>query len=80
MNITIPASALFTLEHGQWSEDQGLNPWHVDTLERTIRKNRQDCIDNRTGPNKWQLVFLGTSEECFAELERLKAEIIHDRL
>lgn len=63
---------LYTLEHSQWSENEGLFPWHVTSLDEAIERNLQDCFHNNRGPNKWQIVgVFGTLEECTVAMNRL---------
>jgi hypothetical protein len=63
---------LYTLEHSQWSQDQGLFAWHITTLEEAIERNLQDYFHNNRGPNKWQVVgVFGTLEECATAMDKL---------
>ena len=66
---------LYTLEHSQWSADQGLFPWHITSLEEAIECNLQDLFHNNRGANKWQIVgVFGTVEECTAAMDNLNHE------
>lgn len=66
---------LYTLEHSQWSQDQGLFAWHITTLEEAIERNLQDCFHNNRGPNKWQIVgVFKTTQECTAAMDNLITE------
>ena len=63
---------LYTLEHSQWSENEGLFPWHITSLKEAVEYNLQDCFHNNRGPNKWQIVgVFRTVEECTAAMDKL---------
>jgi len=74
---------LYTLEHSQWSENQGLFPWHITSLKEAVEFNLQDFFHNNRGPNKWQIVgVFGTLEECTAAMDKLideKAVMLRQR-
>lgn len=55
---------LWTLEHSQYSEDNKLFPFHVQTLKETVEDNMRDYLHNNRGQNKWQVIFVGTQEQC----------------
>ena len=65
---------LWTLEFSQYGEDCALYPWHITTLTDALRKNQQDCLYNHRGPNKWQLVHIGSFVDCVQVMEKLAAE------
>lgn len=55
---------LCCLEYSEHSSVNGLFPWHVGTLDDAIENNIRDMFYNNRGPNKWQIVWVGTAEEC----------------
>jgi hypothetical protein len=65
---------LYTLEHSQYSEDSGAYPFHVGTFTDAVKLNLQDYFYNNRGANKWQILYIGTREECFDMLEHFEAK------
>lgn len=55
---------LYCLEYSEHLSVNGLFSWHVGTLDDAIQHNIQDMFYNNRGPNKWQIVWVGTAEEC----------------
>lgn len=62
---------LWSLEHSQYSEDEGKYPWHIGLLKTAIESNLTDCQHNNRKENKWQIVFIGSVEECQKACEAL---------
>ena len=52
------------LEFSQHSADNGKFPWHVERLRSAVEKNASDAIFNNRGMNKWQIVLIGSFDEC----------------
>lgn len=66
---------LYTLEYSRYSEQNKMSPWHIDTLDRTLKKNMEDCITGRTGKNVWMVIMVGTHQQCkdaLYAMERIK--------
>lgn len=72
---------LWALEHSQYSENNGLYAWHIAPLKNAIEHNLRDCQHNNRGPNKWQIVYIGSSfdlcKKACDELRLLKKEKHH---
>jgi hypothetical protein len=72
MNIKFPESSdVYSLEHSQYSEDVGMFPFHIGPLGSALRDNLQDCHYNNRKENKWQMLFIGSQEDCHKVMERL---------
>lgn len=65
---------LYTLEHSQYSEDTGIFPFHIAPINRTVKRNLIDCRDNHRKKNKWQLIFVGSFEDCTKLMNHLLLE------
>jgi hypothetical protein len=61
----------YCLEHSQYSEDTGLFPFHIQELVYTVEDNMKDYARNSRGQNKWQVIFIGTYDECHDFASRL---------
>jgi hypothetical protein len=57
----------WVLEYSEPSYKQGMYPFHVTT--------RKDSANRGEGALKWKVVFRGSCEECFAELEKRERRI-----
>jgi hypothetical protein len=57
------------LEYSRHSEDMNGFPFHIGTLETAVKKNLMDYYENNRGQNKWQIIFIGTYDECQKVLE-----------
>ena len=60
----IPKRELYSLEHSQYSEDAGGFAFHIGELNDAIEKNLQDCFYNNRKGNKWQIIYIGTQNNC----------------
>ena len=54
----------YSLEFSQYSENQVRYPYHVGPLHDAVEHNLIDFYHNNRGENKWQIIFIGTFEEC----------------
>lgn len=66
---------LYSLEYSEHSAARGKFPWHVARIARAVRENVEDLFQERRGPNKWQIVFVGTQEECQRALKEFSEEL-----
>ena len=62
---------IWVLEHSQHSEDAGMFPFTVTTLDDALSKNREDFWHNNRGANKWQILTSGSAEHCYEQMEKL---------
>lgn len=60
---------LWAVEHCQHHEDTGGYPFHGGELEKALEGSMRDIHYNNRGLNKWQLVFIGTEQECHTRHE-----------
>ena len=64
-------SELYSLEHSQYSEECGTFPFHITTLGSAANDGMEDLLYNTRGPNKWQVIFTGTWDECYQTMRRV---------
>ena len=55
---------VYALEFSQYLHEKNGYPFMLDNISSTIKKNVHDMYHNERGNNKWQLVFIGSYEEC----------------
>lgn len=61
---------LYCLEYSEYSSHHGY-PWHIGTLFDATENNLQDFYWNNRQENKWQIVFVGSQNDCSLELDDL---------
>lgn len=72
MNIKFPESSdVYSLEHSQYSEDVRMFPFHIGPLGSALRDNLQDYRYNNRKENKWQMLFIGSQEDCHKVMDEL---------
>ena len=64
-------SGLWAVEHSQYSEDKKMYPFHLAPIEHTCKRNLVDCFHNHRRENKWQLIFVGTLDDCSRVIDGL---------
>jgi len=69
---------LWCLEHSQYLEDWGRYPFHVGPLCSALEDNMEDCLYNYREANKFQLIFIGTKNQCATQAAEL-GEFIQDK-
>jgi hypothetical protein len=65
---------LWGIEYSWYSENNGMYPLHIDYLHRIVLANMNDFWSNRRGDNKWQIICIGTYEECSKIIDALHSE------
>ena len=60
---------LWVVMHSQYSEDSDMYPYHIGPLKAEVDLNFKDSLHNHRGPNKWQIVHVGTRGNCVEFLE-----------
>lgn len=62
---------IYSLEHSQYSEDRKHFPFHIGPLSDAIKHNLQDYRYNNRGQNKWQIIFVGSIQDCYRAMNTL---------
>lgn len=68
-------NSFYALEYSQYSMDNDMYPFHIDTLSKAIKGNLADCLCNNRKENKWQIIYIGTEEGCYKMLETVKQRL-----
>jgi hypothetical protein len=71
-------NTMYCVEHSQNSEDHQRFSLHVGTLAKALESNIRDFHQNNRKDNKWQILFVGEREQCYAIVEEFE-EIVRDR-
>ncbi len=67
---------VYCVEYSEYSNKNGMFPFHVGPLDSAIKKNLRDFWHNSRGDNKWQIVYIGTVDKCSDVLDGLNTERI----
>jgi hypothetical protein len=61
----------YSLEYSRYSDERGKVPFHIGPLKDALEHNLIDFYHNQRGENKWQIVYIGTPEDCYRVMEGL---------
>jgi len=64
----------YAVEFSQWSQDQEKYPWHIGLLCDALMNNVEDYYHNNRQENKWQIVFIGSQDECCKAADYLRSK------
>lgn len=66
------SECFYTIEYSQYSNDNGMYPFHVGTLKKALEDNLRDYYHHNRQENKWQIIYTGSYEDCHRELAKLQ--------
>lgn len=70
--VVIPRNVdLWRVEHSRYSEENQMYPFHLGTLQDAVKCNLRHFKTDHRGPNRWEIVFVGTLDQCSEMIDAL---------